>query len=434
MDRALLKRILQELPEIGLPDYVPRETRPSFMRDLVTSIVGGRKVGKTYLTYQVIDAAIREGRLPSIDHVCYLHFDDERLLEMRREDLQLIDSTFQEISGLGPGDPILFVFDEIHRIEGWEYFALRLNRNPNWSVLVTGSTAELEEDSIGRQLRGKTLTCRLLPLSFREYLRFGGIDWTQAIERTSGRAELRRAVHDYLENGSYPGVFGLSSDERLIVLQQYFNSIVAADFLERRRIVHPRACKLYLKDLLARNANQYTHKKERNALASMGYKIPPATIADWFSWAVEAYAIGVCTINSPSVKKQEQNYRKLYAADWALAHSVVGFREARQSRALEAAVYWELRRRGMSCQYALTGPSKYEVDFVAGPTNAPPRLAVQVCMSLSDPDVRERERRALQTLRSFDDGIETIIVALSGVRDAPEIAAVDAVDWLLREP
>jgi predicted AAA+ superfamily ATPase len=201
--------------------------------------------------------------------------------------------------------------------------------------------------------------------------------------------------------------------DRRELLRQYFNSIVSADFLENRHITHPLSCKLFLRNLLRRNAGPYMHKKERNALASMGHPVPANTIADWFNWACESYVIGVNTINSSSVKKQEQNYRKLYAIDWALAGAVSAFREPRTAHALESVVYWELQRRGLQTRYELVGPEKFEVDFVAGLPDNPPEMAIQVCMDLSDPSTVAREERALTHLaQHLGTDLEPLIITL----------------------
>jgi predicted AAA+ superfamily ATPase len=125
---------------------------------------------------------------------------------MRAADLRRIDEVFLGLIQAAPGDRLIFVFDEIHRIEGWEFFALRLNRNPNWRVIVTGSSADLEEDKVGRQLRGKTLTMRLYPLSFREFLRFRGQEPDRREFSTLDTARLSRLFGEYITTGSYPAM------------------------------------------------------------------------------------------------------------------------------------------------------------------------------------------------------------------------------------
>lgn len=413
MDNAIIRRCILDFYDAGIPEYVVRDVRIPMLKNMVTTVVGGRKTGKTFLTYQIINSLVTDGVIPSIRHVCYLHFDDERLLELQTDDLSRIDETFMEIGNIKPMDPVLFVFDEIHRIANWEYFVLRLNRNPNWRVVVTGSSSDLEEDKVGRQLRGKTVTIHLHPLSFSEYVRFRGRDVRPSGYSTAEAAGLAGLFNDYLHIGGYPAMVDTVAECRPDLLRQYFNSIVAADFLENRNIVDPIACKLFLRNILRRNACPYMHKKEHNAMASMGYAVHRNTIAQWFDWACESYLVGVNAINSPSVKKQQQNYRKLYAIDWALANAISAFREPRLAQALESVVYWELRRRGLATSYELVGPGKHEIDFLAGPPQSAPELAIQVCADLSDPTTLEREERALaKRVELAGNPVEPLILTL----------------------
>jgi predicted AAA+ superfamily ATPase len=413
MDNDLIRRCILDFYDVGIPEHVTRDVCAPVMKNMVTTIVGGRKTGKTYLTYQIIERLLREGAVTSLKHVCYLHFDDERLLELQAADLRRIDEVFLGLAQASTRDRLVFVFDEIHRIEGWEFFALRLIRNPNWRVIVTGSSADLEEDQVGRQLRGKTLTTRLYPLSFREFSRFCGQEPDRSEFSTSDVARLNHLFEEYMTIGSYPAMRDTERPAHRELLRQYFNSIVSADFLENRHITHPRSCKLFLRNLLRRNSCPYMHKKERNALASMGHPVPANTIADWFNWSRESYVIGVNTINSPSIKKQEQNYRKLYAVDWALANAVSAFREPRTSYVLESIIYWELQRRGLHVNYELVGTDKYEVDFVAGLPGGAPLMAIQVCVDLSDPSTVAREERALTRLVEYlGAGVDPLIITL----------------------
>jgi hypothetical protein len=177
LDEIIKERIL-DFHEEGIPEYVPRDMDLVHFKDMATTIVGGRKTGKTYLTYQFIDRMIQEGTIESVRDVCYLHFDDESLMALKTSDLSKIDRIFLSLGPLKKpaGRNILFVFDEIHKIEGWQEFVLRLRKKRNQFVIVTGSSADIEEDKVAKQLRGKTFTYRLYPLSFREFTRFLGIE------------------------------------------------------------------------------------------------------------------------------------------------------------------------------------------------------------------------------------------------------------------
>ncbi len=431
MDSLLKERIL-DFHQSGIPAYIRRDAAVSHVKDMVTTIVGGRKTGKTYLTYQAIDDLLKAGRIESLRRVCYLHFDDEALAAMRQEDLAGIDRVFLSLLDKDEREgPLLFIFDEIHCVKGWENFALRLKKRPNWLVIVTGSTADLEEDKVARQLRGKTFTNRLHPLSFKEFLRFRGFDSSTDRMSSGDRAAARGLLDLYLERGGYPAAAGVDQQLLRQLLQNYFNSIVASDFILGRDIQSPGACKAYLRDLLQKNACTYTHKKELNNLRSMGFNLAPKTISEWFSWTEESYLLGSAGIRSPSPKRIAQNYRKIYCCDWAMANSVTGWSEKRISRSLEAIVYWHLVRQGFIVSYDLAGSDKSEVDFVVSRHGERPFAAIQVCVDMSDDSVMERELKGLAWYAKKNPAVECCVITLEESGRKLHVKTVSALDFLL---
>ncbi len=412
MNDDVIKERILDFHVLGMPEYLKRDQDVPFLRDMATSIAGARKAGKTYRAFQAIRELIYSGRIAGIDQVCYLHFDDEALLGLDVHSLSAVDRVFlslESTSSQADGTH-LYVFDEIHKIEGWEAFVLRLIRKQNQLVLITGSSVDLEEDKVGRQLRGKTFTRRLFPLSFSEFLKFRE---TQIVPRRYAASDiplLSRLFGEYVEIGSYPGVVTAPRVLQHELLLNYFSSVVSADFVFDKPVSNPIACKTYLRNLLQRNGSPYRHKKERNSLASMGHPVAPHTISQWFHWAESAYLVEGCPIHSPSRKRIEQNYRKVYTVDWALAAAVSGAVDDRRSRALESIVYWHLRREGYLVSYDLVGPEKYEIDFLVRYPGKEPHVAIQVCYSLASSDVVEREVRGFKFLCKRYPGIECCII------------------------
>ena len=429
---ALLKERMLDFHQAGLPAYIKRDAVVTHVKDMVTTIVGGRKTGKTYLTYQVIDDLLKSGEIESLNQVCYLHFDDETLVTMTPADLARIDRVFLSLlQRTDSARTLWFVFDEIHTVPGWEHFVLRLQKKPNWHVLVTGSTSDLEEDKVARQLRGKTFTNRLYPLSFKEFLRFNGCD-CQVDRMSSGdRAVVTGLLGGYLEKGGYPALAAMEPGLCRPLLQNYFTSIVASDFILNRGLSNPLACKAYLRNLLQKNACPYTHKKELNNLKSMGFHLAPKTVAEWFAWAEESYLIGSAAIRSPSAKRIAQNYRKIYCCDWAMANSITGWSEKRVSRSLEAIVYWHLVHAGFDVAYDLVGPDKSEIDFVVARPGEPPCAAVQVCMDLSDEATVAREMKALYWYSKTNPPAHLGVIALERPSRETDFPVLPIMDFLL---
>lgn len=428
MDNMIKERIL-DFHKSGIPEFIRRDIAVNHVKDMVTTIVGGRKTGKTYLTYQIIDDLIRGKRIKSLKQVCYLHFDDETLATLKAEELSKIDKIFLSLlDGNGEKENLLFVFDELHNVPGWENFVLRLKKKSNWLVIVTGSTAELEEDKVARQLRGKTFTNRVYPLSFKEFLRFNGSSLDLARMSGTDKAEAMRLFEDYMVKGSYPAAATLEPSLIRQLLQNYFNSIVVSDFILNKNIQNPAACKTYLRNLLQKNACPYTHKKELNNLKSIGFNLAPKTISEWFSLSEDVYFTGYAGINTSSLKRISQNYRKIYCCDWAMANAVSRWNEKRTSRTLEAIVFWHLNREGFKVTYDIVGQEKYEVDFVVSSPGEKALFAIQVCSDIGDETTMKRETRSLHLLCKYNPVIKPLILTQfepSGKFDIPVLSILD---------
>ncbi len=433
MDDIIRERIL-DFHQAGIPEFIRRDITVNHVKDMVTTIVGGRKTGKTYLTYQIIDDLLRERKIRSLKQVCYLHFDDEVLSLLKTEDLSRIDRIFLSVlGGDGEKESLLFVFDEIHNVPGWENFVLRLKKKSNWLVVVTGSTAELEEDKVARQLRGKTFTNRIYPLSFKEFLRFNGSTLDLTMMSGFDKAEAMRKFGDYMEKGSYPAAATLDLPLIRQMLQNYFNSIVVSDFIMNKNIQNPAACKAYLRNLLQKNSCPYTHKKELNNLRSIGFNLAPRTISDWFRLSEDVYFIGNAGINSNSPKRISQNYRKIYCCDWAMSNAVSGWSEKRTSRTLEAIVFWHLFREGFKLAYDIVGQEKYEMDFIVSRPGENASLAIQVCSDVNDEMTMERESRSLRLFCKHNPGIRPIILTQFEASNKSDIPVFTVLDLLSGE-
>ena len=89
-------------------------------------------------------------------------------------------------------------------------------------------------------------------------------------------------------------------------------------------------------------------------------------------------------------------------SDWALTFYSSRYTQDRNTKALEAIVYWELCRRGANVRYELIGPKGQEVDFIATFDNKDTPTAIQVCYSLQDAATTERELSVFEALAESD--------------------------------
>ncbi len=162
-------------------------------RNFVISVIGPRRAGKTYFIYHFI----KSNRLRD-DKYLFINFEDPA--EVREpEKLPIVH---QEIYGKLPE----FVFlDEIQALDKWVRTVYFLYESKRYHIFITGSSSKLLSKEIATQLRGRSITVKILPFSLKEILLARSMEIKghySSYEIGVIKNELRR----YMEYGAFPDV------------------------------------------------------------------------------------------------------------------------------------------------------------------------------------------------------------------------------------
>lgn len=201
-------------------DIMERELKVPLNSDFVISIIGPRRSGKTYYLFSL---------LKKLDAV-YLNFEDTRLMQIEAKEIRDLIRMFIEIYGKKPNYVLL---DEIQNIKEWEKIVRELHDLKKYRIFITGSSSKLLSKEIATQLRGRNLSFTLLPFSFREFLKFKGIQFNRYATKEE-EAEIKNLLIEYLEFGGFPDV--VKNEEKLRILKEYSDLILFRDFIERHKI------------------------------------------------------------------------------------------------------------------------------------------------------------------------------------------------------
>ena len=197
----------------------------------VISIIGSRRVGKTFYFYQLINNLIDNEINP--EQILYLNFEDDRVLPISTDELNGIIEAYYELYPEQIKNMLYFFFDEIQNIDGWELFIRRIHDRKNIKIFVTGSSSKLLSREIATSLRGRTLSYYLYPLSFEEFLKFKQISLVEDFEYTSMRFKIKQLFNEYLHIGGFPEIALESEELRQPILQNYFDMLIYRDLVER---------------------------------------------------------------------------------------------------------------------------------------------------------------------------------------------------------
>lgn len=429
-----IERKIEDFNDLGIPAYIPRQGRINFIDNMVSTVIGSRRAGKSFRLLQEASDWVKQKKIKSLKSVCWLDFDNPILSSMKASELFLIQNTFLKLNpDISLNTPLLFLLDEIHKVEGWEEYVIDLSRNPNWQVVVSGSSSKMLKHDIATELRGKAISTTLYPLSFAEFLKFNNFGHRK--ESTKGSAEARRLFDQYLKWGAYPAISNLDEYLRETLLQEYFDTMILKDIIQRYNVSKPQQCIKLYRYLLSNISKPHTLQNAHRYLKQSGFSTSKDAIRNYIDWGKDSWLFFTVPIFSDSLKHQERNYKKIYAIDWALANKNSQAWDGGQSRALENMVFLHLYRNFHRVHYYLTQKKRYEVDFVTVDSSGTPRIAVQVCLDISQEETLQRELNGLVATAKYFGIIENLIITYNQEKeffiDGIKIKAIPAWKWLL---
>lgn len=421
MDKDVIKQVVLEQENANKIATVGIEREQLALIDSlvplshVVIISGVRRCGKSTLMRQILKKHYE-------DNIYFVDFEDERFVRFTTEDFNLLYETLIELYGLKH----VFFFDEIQNIENWELFVRRIHREKN-KVFITGSNASLLSSELSTRLTGRHIALELLPFSFREYLRFHQITYTEkSFLITQEKALLKKSFNEFLEEGGMPEYL---EHKNPLILSTIYENILYKDVIARYGIKEIKAIRELALDLLSNIAAPLSYTKLKNNL-NLG---SVNTVKNYIHYLEKAYLIFTLDRFSFSVSQQTLSQKKVYAIDTGVVKQIAFHFSKKQGRYLENIVYLELRRRYKEIFYYKT-EDHLEVDFLVR-EGAKMVLLIQVTESLKDPKTREREYKALtQAMKELRAEKGLILTQEEELGDSafPEIEVAAIYQWLLK--
>lgn len=427
----ILKQIIIDYQKNEKHSLTKRDLSLTFIPQMAIGIIGARRTGKTFRTHQMVN------ELPDnikLENICRIQFNDHRLIKIPTEELHIIDETYYALYPEKRGtEEVYFIFDEIHRIEGWEDYILYLLETQTHRIVITGSTASLLKGDYASQLRGKLFPLELLPFSFKEFLRHYEIN--QEFISSKGRSLLENYFQKYIKQGGFPGLLDIPPEIHEELLITYWDTMLLRDIIE----AHPKAkinitvLRYFADSLITKIACPMTTTKISEAMKKLGFNFNIETLYKYLTYLSDAYMIRTVEFYSESPRVRARNYKKVYCIDWALAFAVSKGAGVDRTRAFENMIYIELCRRGYKISYYKTRDG-FEIDFIVQDKSGSIEI-YQVSYSLEKEDVLKRELRAIELSVDFLKAQKATIVTvyeeyiLKG--ENIDILVIPAWKWLL---
>ena len=346
-------------------------------------IIGPRRAGKTYFLYQI---------LKTKENPVIINFEDNLLQDMSSADLNKIISYAKEIYGV---KKFSFFLDELQEVDNWEKFVISL-LNENYEVWITGSNSKLLSKEIATSLRGKALSYLLMPLSFKEFLKFKQIKLQKDFEYSNEVFKIKELFKEYFKYGAFPEVVVSEQDElKNKLINNYFDSVIYKDMVERLGLKNIKLVNITIKYLLNLFGNCFSISKFQGYLKSNKIPYSLEDIYLILQSAQDVFMVSYARKYAKSFKKSEISNSKVYLSDVGYIHFLANEFED-FGRILENLIFIELFRREGNVEnksifyYSCKGG---ECDFIIEKRNKI-KEAVQACWELT----RENKEREMQGL------------------------------------
>ncbi|ABO35435.1 conserved hypothetical protein [Methanococcus maripaludis C5] len=366
--RDIIKSIIKEYEQREISLNERNITLPETNKAL--AVVGIRRSGKTSILMKLFKET---------ENAVFFPLDDDRVFPVTLDTLREIVKVSKEMYS---DKKITFFFDEIQEIENFELVVKRLVEKEDYKVYLTGSSSKLLSKEIATQLRGRSLSVEVFPLSFKEYIDFKKITLTDVLTEQE-HANILNNLENYLNYGGFPEIV-LEEENREDILKNYLDMVVYKDIIERYNVKNTDSLRLFLKFLINSNTKKVSINKLANHFKSMGVSVSKNTLYEYLSHLNDSYVIFPLKKYAYSLKESSLSLMKSYVIDNGFIKMYDFKNSSDIGKYLENAVFIELRRRGLVENQELFyyEDDIGEVDFLVKQNEHVSKL-INVCYNLN---------------------------------------------------
>ena len=371
----------------GVKRYLTTDIKKTLNLKQIKDIIGVRRSGKTTTLYQIVK--ILEENEEKSKNIVFLNFDDTEINSAPFEEI------IKTIEKINPEINYLFL-DEIQQKNGWERWIRTLyDTNKYKQIFISGSSASLLTQEIGRVLTGRHITFTVFPFSFKEYLVY--IGWKDFSKNylEYNKNKILHYLMTYLDGGGFPEVIGKNKFERKIILTNIYNDILARDISARHNVSYDITRKISY-HLLSNNSKEFSYRSIANAVDSS-----VETVEKHLEYLKESFILLTLNVFSYKTKVQFKQNKKSYSIDTGLRNAVSFKFSEDFGRLAENIVFLELARRGKEV-FFWKNKKQQEVDFVIKDELKATQL-IQVCWNVNNKKTKQREIEGiLSAMETFD--------------------------------
>ncbi len=366
--------------------YIER-IKPFMRTNTVKVMIGHRRVGKSYILFQLMELIKNEETNPNIIYINKEDLDFEFILNYR----DLYDYIKEHL--VEERKNYIFV-DEIQEIENFHLAIRSLALNENNDIYITGSNSEIFSSDLANELGGRYVEFRIYSLSYLEFLQFHKLPNDD------------ESLEKYMRFGGLPYLKNLPLEERVVMeyINSIYSTIVLRDVIRRKKIRNT----IFLEQLIRFLANNvgslFSAKSISDFLKSQKVNIASNQVSEYADALSDAFIVHRLGRYDIVGKRLFERGEKYFFENMGIRNVLAGYKPQDKAKRLENLVCNHL----IVCGYDVKvgSLSTEEIDFVC--TRNGETLYVQVAVELSRTETIERE---FGNLLKIKDNYPKIVVS-----------------------
>ena len=375
------------LPKSLIPrnDYL-RRIQPFMHQPLVKVLTGQRRVGKSYLLYQIIQQILQEE--PSAN-IIYINKEDMAFDAIK--DAAGLHTYLQP--KLKKNKRNYIFIDEIQEIADFEKTIRSLLLSDKNDVYITGSNAQLLSGELATLLSGRSIEINIYSLSFEEFILFHQLPDNQS------------SLDLYLRYGGLPYLRNLNLNDEVVFeyLRNIYTTILYRDVVTRYNIRSNRYLENLVQFLADSIGSIFSAKSISNYLKSQKINLAHNQVHHFADCLSNAFLIHKVMKYDVKGKRFFESGEKFYFENLGIRNAIAGFRTTDIHKLVENAVYNHLCYKNYVVKVGWWQGS--EIDFVAEKDNE--ITYIQVALRI---DKKSTEEREFGNLSKLPDNYSKIVV------------------------
>ena len=365
--------------------YIDR-IKPFMQKSVVKVLTGQRRVGKSFLLYQLIEEIL--GKEPDAN-IIYINLEDFAFSSLQTaEDLHsyIISHSKEKVKNY------IFI-DEIQDIPGFEKVIRSLLLNEDNDIYITGSNAKMLSGELATYLSGRYIEFKIYSLSYSEFLEFHGL------------TESETSYELYSRYGGLPYLLNLPLEDETVneYLKSVYSTIVFRDVVSRYKLRNTLFLEKLIQFLSENIGNLFSAKNISDYLKSQHTAISVNQIQSYTEYLNNAFLIHRVERYDLIGKRVFEIGEKYYFENMGIRNIVIGYRITDKAKILENLVYNHLLYKGYDIKVGYYGDK--EIDFI-GEKNGE-KLYIQVALKIDSDKTAERE---FGNLLKIQDNYPKIVV------------------------